>query len=262
MSVVTRHAAGMPCWPELATSDSVAATKFYTQLFGWDHHDDPMGPDMVYTMLRKDGDNVGALYRMDPRMMPPGTPPHWTIYFTVADVEAAAARVRANGGVVMAEPMDVMEHGRMAACADPLGAMFCLWEPKQHIGVSRVQEPGAMSWVQLNAADPGDAAMFYQAVLGWTHRRNPMPQGGDYILWMAGDQTAGGGMPMPAGVKAPAHWLLYWGSADVDADAAKVKALGGHWMVPPTDIPGMARFAVCADPQGAMFTLVKFAPQP
>jgi hypothetical protein len=249
----------MPCWPELATSDAVAAKQFYSRLFGWTHRDDPGAPGMIYTTLSKDGQGVAALYQLEPKMMPPGTPPHWTIYFSVNDVDAAAAQVKANGGTVMAGPMNVMEHGRMAVCADPLGAMFCLWQPKQNIGVSRVQEPGAMSWVQLNAADPGDAAMFYQAVLGWTHRRNPMPQGGDYILWMAGDETAGGGMPMPSGVIAPAHWLIYWGSADVDADAAKAKSLGGQVMVPPTDIPGMARFAVLADPQGAAFTVVKFA---
>ena len=44
-----------------------------------------------------------------------------------------------------------------------------------------------------------------------------------------------------------------------DPNAAKAKSLGGLVMVPPTDIPGMARFAVLADPQGAAFTVVKFA---
>ena len=46
---------GTFCWIELATTDSEAAKKFYTQLFGWDFTDNPMGPGMVYTMLRQNG---------------------------------------------------------------------------------------------------------------------------------------------------------------------------------------------------------------
>jgi predicted enzyme related to lactoylglutathione lyase len=85
-----------------------------------------------------------------------------------------------------------------------------------------------------------------------------MQQGGAYVTWLQGGQPVGGGMPMPKDA-GPSHWLLYFGSADVDADAAKAATLGGRAMVPPTDIPGTGRFAVLTDPQGAYFALVKFA---
>ena len=35
---------------------------------------------------------------------------------------------------MMAEPFDVMDAGRMAVVADPTGAMFCIWQAKNHIG--------------------------------------------------------------------------------------------------------------------------------
>ena len=71
------YAPGTFCWVELATSDSEAAKKFYTQLFGWDFQDNPMGPGMVYTMLKLDGKEVGALYKLMPDLEQQGVPPHW-----------------------------------------------------------------------------------------------------------------------------------------------------------------------------------------
>jgi predicted enzyme related to lactoylglutathione lyase len=66
-------------------------------------------------------------------------------------------------------------------------------------------------------------------------------------------------MPMPPGVGAPSHWLAYFSVADVDAAHAKAASLGANTHVPPMDIPGVARFAVLADPQGATFAIVKFS---
>lgn len=259
MAVVTRHAPGTFCWAELATSDQPGATAFYTRLFGWANRDSPMPDGTTYTMLEMDGLPVGALYKIDPKNSPPGMPPSWTAYLAVESADATAAKVKTNGGMVMAEPFDVMDFGRMAVCADSVGAVFAIWKAGTHPGLGRTQEPGALSWVQLNASDPGAAAMFYQSVFGWTHRRDAMPQGGDYVTWMLGDQPMGGGMPIPAGVNAPAQWLLYFGASDVDATTTKAQQLGAKTLVPPTDIPGSGRFAVLADPQGAVFAVVKFA---
>ncbi|HEY6221456.1 MAG TPA: VOC family protein, partial [Candidatus Eisenbacteria bacterium] len=66
MPEVTKYEPGNFCWPELATSDPDGAKRFYAGLFGWSAEDSPAGPDMVYTMLRQKGKNVGALYRIRP----------------------------------------------------------------------------------------------------------------------------------------------------------------------------------------------------
>ena len=59
----TEHAPGSFCWIELATTDGPGAKKFYGEIFGWEAQDNPMGPDMVYTMLKLNGKDVGALYQ-------------------------------------------------------------------------------------------------------------------------------------------------------------------------------------------------------
>ena len=62
------HAPGSFCWIELATTDGPSAKKFYGELFGWEGQDSPIGPNMVYTMLKLNGKDVGALFQKDESM--------------------------------------------------------------------------------------------------------------------------------------------------------------------------------------------------
>ena len=55
------HAPGSFCWIELATTDGPGAKKFYSELFGWEAQDSPIGPDMVYTTLELDGKDVARV---------------------------------------------------------------------------------------------------------------------------------------------------------------------------------------------------------
>ena len=261
MPIVTTHAPGTFSWPELATTDQVAAKKFYTSLFGWQFKDTDMGPGGIYTIFTRDGVDVGALMTLDAEMQKMGMPPSWTAYITVDDADAAAAQAKASGGTVLKEPFDVMEHGRMAVIQDPQGAAFCVWQAKQHIGVGVLGEPGSLGWAQLNATDTAKAKAFYPAVTGWKVQNDPMPDamgGGEYTTWLKADGPAGGMMAMPANTPAPSHWLSYFAVTDVDATTAKATSLGGQVHVPPTDIPGTGRFSVLADGQGATFALIKF----
>ena len=88
MTEVTRHEPGSHCWSELATSDPAAAKEFYTALFGWEAEDTPAGPDMIYTMLRLRGLEVGALYPQDKAEAEHGVPPHWNVYVAVESADA------------------------------------------------------------------------------------------------------------------------------------------------------------------------------
>ena len=112
---------GLFCWTDLSTPDAAGAKTFYTSLFGWEFEELPMGEGASYTMLKKDGRNVGALYP-DSK---PGIPPHWDLYISVPSADEAAAKAKSLGGMVIVEPFDVMEVGRMAVLQDPTGATFC-----------------------------------------------------------------------------------------------------------------------------------------
>ena len=58
-------------------------------------------------------------------MHPPGTPPHWLVYFAVADTDATVARTVELGGQSLAPPVDI-PIGRFAVLADPRGVVFAV----------------------------------------------------------------------------------------------------------------------------------------
>src|SRR5438034_7160186 len=112
MQETPKYTPGTFCWVELGTTNGEAAKKFYTELFGWDFNDNPIGPDMVYTMLTLDGKDVGALYKMSPEMTSQGIPPHWLSYVSVASVDETANKAKSLGGTLMKEAFDVFDVGR------------------------------------------------------------------------------------------------------------------------------------------------------
>lgn len=115
---------------------------------------------------------------------------------------------------------------------------------------------GLFVWHELMTSDPAAAPAFYAAVVGW--KTQSWDQDSSYTLWMNGEAPLGGLMALPEEVKAmnvPPNWLSYVGVADVDAAAGQAESLGGKVLKAPQDIPGAGRFAVIADPQGAVFCL-------
>jgi predicted enzyme related to lactoylglutathione lyase len=52
MTNIDKHPAGSFCWIELHTTDQNAAKSFYGSLFGWEAHDNPMGPNDFYTEFK------------------------------------------------------------------------------------------------------------------------------------------------------------------------------------------------------------------
>ena len=244
----TSYAHGTFSWAELATSDAGAAKDFYTGLLGWDYDDSPMGDGTVYSMAKRDGRYVAALFASD-------QPPHWNCYVTVDSVDAVTARAGELGAHVVAEPFDVMYVGRMAVIADPTGAPVCLWEARTHIGASLVNTPGAMTWNDLVTPDPDAAAAFFEALLGWTTEE--IPGSGGYRIIRNGERTNGGMMrldPERMGADTPPHWMPYFGHEDVDRAVEQVPARGGQLFSGPHRMP-QGSIAVFADPQGAVFAL-------
>jgi predicted enzyme related to lactoylglutathione lyase len=108
-------------WNEFMTRDYEGAKEFYAQVFGYTYTD--MGGDAFqYSTIEVDGATVGGIGRL-PDEVPEHVPPHWRVYFAVADADAAVERVRGLGGGVTRPPAD-SPYGRLADVADPQGAMF------------------------------------------------------------------------------------------------------------------------------------------
>jgi predicted enzyme related to lactoylglutathione lyase len=195
--------------------------------------------------------------------MNPNMPPMWLTYVNVDDADATVAAVRASGGVVFAEPMDVLDAGRLAVFADPLGAVIGIWQPGEHKGAQVCNEPGSYCWSELITTDLEASKTFYNAVFGWGAAEQGPPGGPPvYTEWKLGDHSMGGMMAktpeMPP--EMPPSWGVYFAVSDTDVAVAKAEELGGTLVMGPMDIePG--RFAVLVDPQGAVFNVLTLKPE-
>jgi predicted enzyme related to lactoylglutathione lyase len=120
---------GDASWLELMTTDAEAALKFYNEVFGWQPSESmDMGPMGKYHMFNRPHGMIGGMMNKGPEMA--NVPPNWNIYFRVPDVDAAVARITANGGQVINGPMDVPGGDRILNALDPQGAAFSLHSKK------------------------------------------------------------------------------------------------------------------------------------
>ena len=242
------YAHGVPSWVDVSTPDPAAASRFYSELFGWDVQEGP--PESGgYAIAHLRGRTVAGLApQQDPG------PPAWGTYVNVDDAEAIAEAVAANGGKVLMPPIEVTGAGRMAILADPAGAVFGVWQPGSHRGAGLVNEPNTYCWSELVTSDVAGAKAFYRTVFGWGARTYGPEGPGGYSEFDLGGQTIAG-MMEPTAEGIPPHWAVYFAVADTDAAVARIHELGGSIVVEPRDIePG--RFAVAVDPQGAMFSVL------
>lgn len=114
---------------------------------------------------------------------------------------------------------------------------------------------GRFVWLDLMTSDPAAAQKFYTQLIGWGIEVWD-GAGTPYSMWTNGGTSLGGVMQLPAEAQeggAVPHWLAHIATPDVDETVDTARDLGATVMVPPTDIPTVGRFAVLADPQGAVF---------
>lgn len=255
---ITAYRTGAFCWVDLATTDVNAAQDFYTALFGWGAKDVRAREGRTYRMLDKDGDPVCGLRPASPTPGVRDAVPGWRSYVSVASVDPVAERVAGLGGRVAVAPVDVLTAGRMAVVEDPAGGSLALWEPRGHHGASRLSEPGAPCWHELQTGDLAAAGPFYKGLLGWTAETSSTLTGRDYTVFVnAGAPAAGMLKTLPQWRGAAPGWVVYFAVQDCDATVDEAVSLGGELLVPATDLCNVGRFAFLRDPQGAVFAVVR-----
>jgi hypothetical protein len=251
---------GVFCWNDLATSDPDGAKTFYSALFGWTIEDTDMGTAGIYTILRLNGGDVGGVYALGDEEGEMGAPSHWNAYVAVDSCDETAATARQLGGKVISEPFDIPEAGRMAVIGDPQEAVLCLWQKDSfHAGAARRGPiPGSVCWNELATTDAAGAEAFYTRLLGWASRSGGSIPGIPYTEFLVGERSVGGMLEMTdEWGGAPPHWLVYFSVVDCDESVAKARDLGGAVIKDSFDIPNVGRMAVLADPQGAVFAVIK-----
>ena len=115
-------------WNELSAADPASALAFYTGQFGWEGGDAmPMGEMGDYVFLNHGGEMIGAV--MPDQGHAPL--PMWRFYFQIPDIDAAAAKVAAAGGVVRQGPHPIPGGDFMIVASDPQGALFGAVGPRK-----------------------------------------------------------------------------------------------------------------------------------
>jgi predicted enzyme related to lactoylglutathione lyase len=134
---------------------------------------------------------------------------------------------------------------------------YLLRRKRCHKEIALNKNHGKFVWYDLMTTDMPAAESFYKSVIGWDAKDSGMSDR-RYTILSVGADMVGGMMPLPDGARdsgTPSCWSGYIGVDDVDVYAERVKAAGGTVHRKPEDIPGIGRFAVVADPHGAVFLL-------
>lgn len=257
---------GVPCWIDTEQPDVDAATRFYGALFGWTFEERPAPNGERYVIANLDGLPAAAIASARG-----GT--DWNTYIRVDELDTTLARALAAGATEQYPACDTPA-GRWAAFQDPHGASLRLWQPGHRQGAQIANVPGAWNFTDLATPEPGDAAAWYQKVLGWEssdagfatmlrvpgygrhladtvdpdifERQQAAPEGfSDAIGWI----FPGTG---------PARWATTFTVADRDEAAATAERAGATVLA--TAENEWTRTATIRDPQGAELTLSQLAP--
>lgn len=114
-------------WLDLAATDAARAARFYEGLFGWQAERRRANGGELF-QLTHEGESIASLYQLRPRHIDSGVPSHWTPYVGVAGMDEAVRKAEALGGQVVVNPFHVDGMARIGLVADPVGALFGLWE--------------------------------------------------------------------------------------------------------------------------------------
>lgn len=114
-------------WVEHMSPDRTKADAFYQNVFGWNKIEENMGPEVgMYSMY-----GTGEKFHAGAMQIGPGMPipPNWTVYLVTQNIHDTVEKIKAKGGVIHAEPMEIPGVGHIAMAADCCGAAFGLHQP-------------------------------------------------------------------------------------------------------------------------------------
>lgn len=120
-------ATGFIGWHELMAGDLDTAFPFYAELFSWTKDQTmDMGEMGVYQLFAHSGAAIGGMMTK-PQDVPT---PYWIYYFNVTSLDASIERIKAGGGRIVLEPMQVPGDAWIIQALDPQGALFALVGPR------------------------------------------------------------------------------------------------------------------------------------
>jgi predicted enzyme related to lactoylglutathione lyase len=253
--VTNEHRPGKFVWVDLFTTDPVAATRFYSGLFGWTANTITQH-GKAYTVFSNGSRPVAGLA---PR--PPSNtkrPSRWIGYIAVTNISSTLKLVTNAGGQVRAEARDFPQRGAQAIIADNEGSTVGLLQSTSGDSADDEPKPGDWNWFELFVKQPQVVAAFYRQVINYemapdlrTERKN------DFLL-SSGGLARAGVAPLPDREDAKPGWLGVVRVTNIDETLARAVQLGGEVLVAPRAAAYESRFAIIADSTGGTVGLVEY----
>lgn len=244
-------------WVDLSTPDVASSAAFYGELLGWDFVKSatPMGEYFVCKVGERE---VAGMMEQDPAMS--DSPPVWTTFLYVEDMDSTLTKVKAAGGTVLEAPFDIPDGPCICVVADPTGAMFALLAGGERPeGEYFFNSHGAVCWVELATDDMAAAEAFYTEVFGWSGSTFVTDDTGYTMFTLGGEDVAGMKQQPPSGhTLSPPQWTTYFTVADCAAAQVTAPGLGGGVLRSAVEIPE-GRFALLVDQHGATFAVMEFS---
>lgn len=254
MSFASEPLLGKVIWNDLVTEDIAAARRFYGELFGWSFQETGLR-DRTYILTRSGGVLVAGIFEL-PRHSDRGVYSRWLPYVSVTDVDASVARAAAAGGRVIVAARNV-GLGRVAVITDTEGAVIGF--ARSRIGdpddATTAPGPSRVVWTELLANDPDTAIRFYANVIGYVPH-TVQRHGGSYTFLTHNGINRVGIFRNPSDEAVPV-WLTSFGVDDLAGAVARVSALGGKVILPPSSQFRDGTMALVEDPTGALLVLQK-----
>lgn len=115
---------------------------------------------------------------------------------------------------------------------------------------------GTVGWFDLTVENAEQVRDFYAAVVGWKWSPVKMKGYDDYCMDLPeGGAVAGICHQRDVNAGMPSQWLLYVNVPDLSHCLDRVRDCGGRVLAPVRGEVGKGRFAVIADPAGAVMAL-------
>lgn len=115
---------GAVIWNELQTTDPATAATFYKGLFDWDISSNDAGD---YHYISNNGRMNGGILSLDADTYA-NVPPHWMVYFNVADIQAALKKANSLGGKALMDISEAQGVGQFVMVQDPAGATLTIMQ--------------------------------------------------------------------------------------------------------------------------------------
>jgi len=237
-------------WHDLLTPDPRLAGKFYEELFGWQ-----IEYRGQYAVVRNGDKLVAGILQANP---PDGRTRDgvWIPSASVADVDAAASLVKANGGKILKGPLDMDKRGRAVLISDPQGADLVLLSAKGGDPADAEAAIGDWLWDEIWTIDPDKTENFYRSVLGY----DEMALGEKYRVFMHEGEWRSGIRVVPD-EKEHMLWVPVVRVVDPQATAQRVIELGGVVWVAPDEAPSKGDTALIGDTTGALLLIQRWPPR-